>query len=712
MLNLISQKRFQLIIIVLLTTLAYVNIFRNEFVIDDKSFILNWQTKDSLANLSALFLGDVPPGHEGVYRPVRSILYALDWKLFGANPFGYHLQSLLIHLGATVLVFLITEKLVHGSRFTVDSKSKKSVNSELSAKRTVNYLPFVTALLFGLHPIHTETITYIASSVETVGIVFYLASFYLYLRRQIVTSVVLAGLAFFSTEVTLTLPLVILLWEFCFGWGLPRRPSKNSGLLAMTWSVVPYFTLALFYVVLRFFVLHITSRGPYLADSVYLTFLTMTKVFVNYLSLLVLPINLLNNHIISPGIEAFVYRDYRTGAIFAQSILDPGILGNLLVLGLLFTTGVYFWRRVPILSFGIFWFFITLLPVSEIVPQGSILNEKFLYLPSFGYALICADLLLISADWIGKQTRLDSRRLLLGLVSIVAVIYSVLTYVRNAEWHDSIALWSKDVEREPIDNAYGYFQLGNAYAELGAVDLAVGNYQKSFEINPRFVVAVGSIAKTYNNAGKIDLAIGYYQQALSVNPYFWEAHRDLANIYFKQADFPKAKREYEEILRLLPDSPQIKQTQEALPDLKEATQSSAVDETLWLAYHNVLGLSFNMPSTWSLEHKGKVEVIRDDLEKFEAEISVDAKKSDETFEQYLVAQKQTYTTLVNEGKAFIPGFDEAHVRVWDDSQSQSGKSKLEFFLLKGGKVVHVLVGPADSVQMQNFDLVLGSLKLE
>ena len=702
MLKYLFSQKTQLLIIIVLTLLAYANILRNEFVIDDKTFILDWQTKNSFSNLGLLLKGNLPSGHEGVWRPLRSVLYAFDWKIFGASPFGYHLQSIFIHLGATVLIYFIT--------------------FELTKKRMV---AFLAGIFFGLHPIHTETISYIASSMETLGVVLALGSFYLFLRafakkkdfkNFYAISVVLAFAGYLTTEITLTLPILIVLYEVCFR----KLTKKNFGGKVLFYF--PYVAGVIVYLLVRFLVISAGARGPYLANSVYLTFLTMTKVVFSYLSLTIFPLGQANNHIISKGIEAFVYRDYRTEAISAQSVLDPQILLSIAFIGAIVGGAVYAFKKLPIVTFGVIWFLAALLPVLDIVPQGSVFNEKFLYLPSYG-------LILILAYYLNVLLENKYSTAVIGIVLSIAGTYLVLTISRNRDWHDNISLWTKDIKVNGQDNSYAYFQLGNAYAEKGIGDLAVANYGKSFEINPRFVVALGSIGKVYSDMGRVDLAINFYKKSLEVNPSFWEAHNNLANIYFKRADFDLATKEYQQILAILPGFTQIEENLKNLPSVKEATQAGrAGDSNVWLRYHRILGLSLAIPSNWRLVTSYGSMVISDDRNELTANFTLDRKDLKQSQEEYLAKQQENLGELLNQGPALIPNFDRAYVKVWsfDSAQDQEGTgeqgdmgdrvgqaaTKLQFFLFNEDSVVKILVSPADSPQMRVFDVILGSIKAE
>ncbi len=458
----IFMKKFQLLIITVITIISFINIFWNGFAIDDKTFVGGWESAKHLSNIPKFFTeGAVPEGHQGVYRPIRNSLITVYYKVFGTNAFWYHVHSLAVHLASTILVFYIVRLLLSSRpvgiyenpntkirnpkqiQMTKIQNSKRFghlniriLNIVLNFVLRISDFPlgipiksgfarndtvaFIAALLFALHPIHTETIDYISASLDATGLVFLFLSFYLYLvpaRRGLAKlgSLIFAFLAFFTYEVTLVLPLLIVLYEVCMGSlssrnlslrsaslslrsaplslrGAKRRSNlKPMGLLlrfrliAMT---TPYFALAIIYFVIRFFLLHITERGPYLAGSMYLTFLTMTKVFLKYIMLMLWPVDLSLNHIVSKGIEAFVYRDYRTAGILAQSLFDIDIVVSIVIIVSLLILAWKIRKKFPLITFGIGWFFITLLPVSEIVPQGSMMNERFMYLPSFGFVLI------------------------------------------------------------------------------------------------------------------------------------------------------------------------------------------------------------------------------------------------------------------------------------------------------------------------------------
>lgn len=494
-----SSSRNQIILVLLLSFSVYVNIFQNGFVLDDKTFIRGWEKIRSLEHLPELIAGEMPEGHFGAYRPVHTILLAIYYSFFGQSPFGYHLMALIMHLASTVFVYLVAERL-----------TKK------------HSIAIVTALLFGLHPIHTEAVNYMNASIGTTGALFALISFYLYLRYKedknnigLYLSIVASFMAVFSSELFLSYPIMFLVYEFLFGdW-------KKQGIKIFKIPSVYLLPIAT-YAFIRFVLLEIPGRAEYAANSFFLTMVTTVKVFFRYIVLLVVPSKLAHNHIIPNGIEAILYRGYNRHPIIEQSIFQTYFLLSLLVLSAFVVLAIALYRLSPLVTFCISWFFVLLLPVANIIPQWTFMHERFLYLASFGPILLFAYFL---------RPLLSKRKsLALFIVGIIALFYGYLTFTRNFAWKSEQTLWESDIASYPGKNAYAYLQLGNYYWERRELSKAISSYERSFEINPNSAVAIASAARAYSEQGNIEAAIARYKKALEVDPFFWEATVHLALI--------------------------------------------------------------------------------------------------------------------------------------------------------------------------------------
>ncbi|MBI2595278.1 hypothetical protein HYW46_00910 [Candidatus Daviesbacteria bacterium] len=160
----LKQTKIQVLIIVLLTLLAYSNIFQNEFAVDDLYLIVKWERIHNLSIIPELFVKDtLETGYTG-YRPLRTTIIAILYNIFRENTFGYHLYSILVHLSSTLLVYFLARQLIQGLGFRgwglgLEVKTKKNSTIPYTlpqrGKLRLYPIPFISALLFGLHPIHT-----------------------------------------------------------------------------------------------------------------------------------------------------------------------------------------------------------------------------------------------------------------------------------------------------------------------------------------------------------------------------------------------------------------------------------------------------------------------------------------------------------------------------------------------------------------------------
>ena len=196
--KLLAQPIMKIALLVLVTVISYSNIFANEFAGDDRDFIVNWKLNWSPSNIGEMFGGATPVGHEGVYRPLRGIVYIASYVFFEQEIWGYHLLSILIHVVVTLLVYFLVK--------------------ELTKSESVAWL---AGVFFGVHPIHVEAITNITTAFDEVGIIFFLLSVWLYVKRYgekrlvqkkfYILSIICGGAAIFWYEIALVLPIMLMI---------------------------------------------------------------------------------------------------------------------------------------------------------------------------------------------------------------------------------------------------------------------------------------------------------------------------------------------------------------------------------------------------------------------------------------------------------------------------------------------------------------------
>lgn len=527
--KMLNEKKVQLLLLSIVSVLVYLNSLPNTLVWDDHLFIEKWPEIRSINHLPALLKGSAPPEQGKIYRPIRSLVYLVDYSLWGENPLGYRIQAILIHLAATLLVYGIAGILLKQRNWA-----------------------FITALLFAVHPIHTETIDYISASLETVGTVFFFASFYLYikgnsskfkvknsklpskgqsllnLKRWHFISIGFAYLAFFSYEMTLTLPLLLIVYEVCFN----RKKSLSQKIA----NSRLYWLGAIIYLFVRTAMLGLISRTEYLGYSFYHTMLTMVKVFVRYIGLLIAPVNLTANHMLVGDFPSSMLPYDRLDPILNQSLFDLDVLVAITIILSLMLMAIRMLKKQPLISFSIFWFFISLLPVSYIIPHGGAMAEKYLYIASFGFTLFFVAIILAtkahleSKVWsqpslVKRHSHFFKYAKIFFLLTIIT-IYSFLTIQRNSVWKNDITLFTDMANKSPQgNNLLANYNLGILYAEKK-------DYQR---------------------------AIYHYQKALAKAPNFWQARFNLANIYFRQKKYQQAAQQYQQVLLYNPNFAPAKQ---------------------------------------------------------------------------------------------------------------------------------------------------------
>jgi tetratricopeptide (TPR) repeat protein len=634
--KILTKEKIQILIILVFTFLAFSNSLSNKIVWDDHYFIEGWKDIRSFNNIPNILTGSYPEGQGKVYRPLRGIFWMVDYKLWGQNPFFYHLQAILIHLGATVTVYFIA--------YLIFKK---------------RWIAFAVSLLFGLHSIHTETIDYISSSLETYGSLFFLLSFYFYLkktqtnkntsRKYSIVSIIFATFAFFTYEMTLTLPILIILYDICFR----KKYFWKLNLKQKMWIYWPYFLSASALVFIRVGILHILSRTDYLGYSFYLTMLVMLKVFMRYILLLFAPINLTANHNLVGGFSTTHLVYDNLDPILKQSIFDPEVIFAIVIMLFLLCLAVVFYKKHQIFSFGILWFYISLLPVSYIIPGGGAMAEKYLYIPSFGFIILIIYCLVNLKNYLPKWGKY--------MVVLIFIAYSLflftLTYQRNQIWHDDISLFS-DMDKKLPGNIKANFSLGYWYQQGGS-------YSKS---------------------------IYFYQKVLKKAPNMWEAHLNLSRIYQAIGKKELYESEYEKAQLL----------NRSLP----LEFNSNINLSNTFIFPN--GSSFLYPNFFSLIKQDEKVVLKDKTSNFTIEIIYHTLLEQISAQQFLNNQTTSYGSLVNQGLAKASNVEYAFVKVW---QQKDSSKLLQFFLFSQNKVLEARVFPASSSLMPIFDQIVESIRL-
>ena len=551
----IKHNRFEKIltfIIIFISVLLYLNTLSNVFVYDDAYVITENYFIKSWGNLPKLFTRDyLPLSGELSYRPVVTLTYFIDYAVWRLNPLGYHLTNIILHAVNVFLFYLFTKSIF----------------------RTLTAAAFST-LVFLSHPLLTETVNAVCYREDTLASIFFLLSFLYFTKLRILFSkrkhlpqqintrffthyAVSCGsycMALFSKEMAITLPVLLVLFDFLSASQHESKPPTTPIVARMRRWILFYSGYILvtgFYLFIRF----VACKNTFKTIDVYPTnIFTMTKVVASYLKLLFIPV----------GLNA----DYYVPDIRGMSI--SFVLSSLFIISALVIIARLY-RVNSRLFFFCLWFFISLLPVLGIIPIGNIMAERYLYLPMAGFCVVAGHLAKNSS--FGKKGVVILCIILLGMQ--IGVIW------RNGVWQNDTTVWFSTYQREPnsaracsnLGNTYFknkqyeaairmykkslslpysypfiHFNLGATYEKVGLVDNAIEEYKASISRNNDNTLAFGNLGTIYDKRGLYDKAIEAYTSALASNPYSPLTHNNLGTTYEHTGNTEKATSEYLEAL--------------------------------------------------------------------------------------------------------------------------------------------------------------------
>lgn len=441
-----KKSNFLLFLILVITILVYANSFSNQFIWDDFHLVTNDPAVRSFRNLPLVFKTHLfgVSGSSNFYRPVQTLSFMVDYHFWQLKPFGYHLTNLIFHMAAVLMVFLVMARIFR--------------NPDIG---------LLASFMFAIHPINTEAVTYIAGRADPMSAFFFLLSVYAYMkfrdlqkRRLVLVSLISFALALLTKEAVLVLPLVIILYDALI---LKEKALTRANIR----NYMPYIILLLAYVFLRLFVLGVPlgfKERPLLS----LFMINTPKVIVEYIGLLFMPINL-HMERLEP---------------VATSILNWQVSVSILVMVCITWLAAVFYRRWKELFFCLIFFFLTILPVMNILTINALMAEHWLYLPAVGMYGIFAFGILKVVDPGENILGLKLRSKLLTLVIAAAfVAFSAMTITRNAEWGDPFAFYKKLTVQSPY-SAKAHLNLGTVYLERRQFDLAREEFKTGIYSDP------------------------------------------------------------------------------------------------------------------------------------------------------------------------------------------------------------------------------------
>jgi len=512
-------KTAPVILVALVSFGVYFNALPNGFVYDDELQIVdNYLLRDAkyIPEIFSTSLWEHVGRGSSYYRPFLNLILMANYHVFGLAPWGYHFVNVLFHaLAAIAVYFLAAELLKNNGRGGFFSP------------------PLIAALLFAVHPIHTEAVAWASGLMDLSFALFYMLSFYFYLRSDMrfdakyALSVFFFLLAALSKEPALTLPLLLLAYDLSFR-------KEGAGLSGYLKRYIPYGIAAGLYFILR--VNALGGLAPVKSTvelSLYGYFLNILFLFSLYLKKLLLPVDLNFFYLFKPLHSFFSLR----GAL--SSLAAAGFAG------LIF----FSFRRARPVFLALMFILIPLLPVLYIpaLTQGleQALTERYLYLPSFGFVLLIA---YFASKF---PERVAHGKALAISLALLFLIYSAGTIKRNFVWKDSLTLAGDTLLKSP-DSAVAHQTLGYALLHEGQRDKGISHMRTAFRLKPDLVHKSIDLGIAYAQRGLLKKAILEFHVALMLDPDSVPAHYNLGLAYEKKGWTKEAVAEFETLLKLAP----------------------------------------------------------------------------------------------------------------------------------------------------------------
>jgi Flp pilus assembly protein TadD len=450
------------------------------------------------------------------WHPLTWTSHMLDCQLYGLDSSGHHLTNLLLHVANTLLLFLVLQRMTGA----------------------VWRSAFVAAL-FALHPLHVESVAWVAERKDVLSTFFWMLTLGAYIRytecpvvsRYALVLLALA-LGLMAKPMLVTLPFVLLLLDY---WPLGRFETKQGpSILRLFLEKVPLLALTVLFSVVTFFA---QQKGGFLQSMDVLPLENrIANAFVSYAAYGV--------KMVWPCHLAVYYHQSETAAIWK-------VLGSAVFLVCVSLMAVLARRRHPYLLVGWFWYLGTLVPVIGLVQIATFtMADRYTYVPLIGLFMLTA--------W-GVPNLLERwqhRRIALAISgAAVLAAFTVCTLFQLSHWKNSVSLW-KHTANVTDNNYSAHSCLGAALIQQGRFEEAIANISEALRIKPDYAEAHNNLGLVLYKQGKLNEGIRYFSRAVQLNPDYANAYSNLGSALAQQGRLDDAITYFTRALQIDPDLPE------------------------------------------------------------------------------------------------------------------------------------------------------------
>jgi tetratricopeptide (TPR) repeat protein len=538
-------KVFPPAVLVFLTGLMYWPSLKYPFQFDDianiaKRFSIRTENSFSVWASNTRWVGDW--------------LNNLNYRLGGFDPFWYRAFNLVIHLSAGIVVFFLTYALCN-----LLEKKSFFVNNAL-------YISFTTAGLFLLHPVQTQTVSYVIQArQEGLASLFVLMTLLAYIKTMTASHrtarlaygswFVLAALLSRGTkELVIVLPFLMLLVEWFFvaqeDWHVFKKRFAIGAAIAgvVLLAVLYQHSWSFLKDVLSFNATTVNNRGniltpdPFTIITPWMYFISELRVLVHYLAIFFWPF----------GIS--VEYDWK----IASGFFTPQVIVPAIILSALFGMVIRFlWRKEHVIvTFGLIWFYLVIAPRSTIIASPELVCDYKTYLASYGVLFMLGVWLVQAAHKIAENLKdralwLVSSEAQMALLSLMLLTIGVGAHERNKVWSTAVAFWEDNARKAP-GKARVHNNLGVALSEAGRYDESVPLYYKAISLDGYYADPYSNLAVAYSMQNKIDDAIQALRNAIHIFPEYPEAYNNLGTLLLQKGSKQEAEAALHAAVKLRP----------------------------------------------------------------------------------------------------------------------------------------------------------------
>jgi len=554
--------------VALATFLVYLPALQNGFVEwDDGSYVLynmHIRSLDPVFFKWAFF-----NFYASNWHPMTWISHALDYAIWGLNPLGHHLTNIILHAVNTFLVVVLAMRLLEAFR------ERAALNGSLSFlnDRAILIAGGTTGLLFGLHPLHVESVAWVAERKDLFCALFFLLSIMSYLNyagswetaekghgsgvtghwlegrdtdglvqasffsnKYYIATLGFFVLALLSKPMAVTLPVVLLILD----WHPYNRLSSWKAIRPVVVEKLPFMVLTCASSIVT--VLAQKAGGSFSALEIIpisIRMLVGAKALISYLGKIVAPLYL------AP------FYPYPRDVSFTswQYLLAP-------ILVIAMTAGfIAIAKKRPYWTAAWAYYVATLLPVLGIVQVGAqSMADRYTYLPSLGPFLIAGGVV----GWISSNGKTEKKRRDIGRMMftiIVGIVFAGMTYgtvLQIGMWKNGITLWSRVIELEGESAPMAYYYRGVVFEKRGQLDKALEDYNRAITIYPSYVQAYSDRGAVFEKMGLVQRALEDYNRAIDLDPSYYAAYNNKGTLYGKAESFGDAIESFNKAIAVNP----------------------------------------------------------------------------------------------------------------------------------------------------------------